>query len=51
VQGLGIDERQDAQAQVDPARFGKGAMSKCPVCGNFEGDEDAVRHHVENHFG
>ncbi|KAG9549151.1 hypothetical protein KCU86_g18112, partial [Aureobasidium melanogenum] len=22
----------------------------CPVCGNFEGDETAVAHHVESHF-
>jgi hypothetical protein len=24
---------------------------KCPVCGEFEGDERAVAHHVEGHFG
>jgi hypothetical protein len=23
----------------------------CPVCGEFEGDERAVAHHVEGHFG
>jgi hypothetical protein len=23
----------------------------CPVCGEFEGDEKAVAHHVEGHFG
>ena len=23
----------------------------CPVCGQFEGDEAAVAHHVEGHFG
>ncbi|KAF2476860.1 uncharacterized protein BDR25DRAFT_41729 [Lindgomyces ingoldianus] len=23
---------------------------KCPVCGEFEGDETAVQHHVESHF-
>ena len=23
---------------------------KCPVCGNFEGDERAVAFHVEEHF-
>ncbi|KAI1081688.1 hypothetical protein F5B20DRAFT_52645 [Whalleya microplaca] len=25
--------------------------AKCPVCGGFEGDEAAVAHHVEEHFG
>ena len=48
VQGLGIDERQESQ--VDPSQFGATALSKCPVCGNFEGDEAAVNHHVEKHF-
>ncbi|EPS37933.1 hypothetical protein H072_8359 [Dactylellina haptotyla CBS 200.50] len=23
---------------------------RCPVCGDFEGDERAVQHHVESHF-
>jgi hypothetical protein len=46
VQGLGIDERQE----VDPSQFGATALSKCPVCGNFEGDEAAVNHHVAKHF-
>lgn len=26
------------------------ATSTCPVCGNFEGDEVAVAHHVNTHF-
>ncbi|TGO70446.1 hypothetical protein BELL_0724g00010 [Botrytis elliptica] len=26
------------------------AMSTCPVCGEFEGDEMAVAHHVNGHF-
>lgn len=26
-------------------------MAVCPVCGEFEGDEQAVAHHVEEHFG
>lgn len=25
-------------------------VSKCPVCGDFEGDEAAVAHHVAGHF-
>ncbi|OQO05721.1 hypothetical protein B0A48_09814 [Cryoendolithus antarcticus] len=48
VQGLGI---QDPRAQADATQFGtKGGVSKCPVCGNFEGDEAAVSHHVSKHF-
>ncbi|KAK6406753.1 hypothetical protein LTR95_018627, partial [Oleoguttula sp. CCFEE 5521] len=48
VQGLGI---QDPRAQVSASQFGtKGGVSKCPVCGNFEGDEAAVSHHVSKHF-
>lgn len=26
------------------------ATASCPVCGEFEGDETAVAHHVESHF-
>lgn len=25
-------------------------VATCPVCGEFEGDESAVAHHVESHF-
>lgn len=28
-----------------------GELSVCPVCGDFEGDEAAVAHHVAGHFG
>ncbi|KAI0016907.1 hypothetical protein F4780DRAFT_635945 [Xylariomycetidae sp. FL0641] len=28
----------------------KSATAMCPVCGNFEGDEAAVAHHVTGHF-
>jgi uncharacterized repeat protein (TIGR03833 family) len=28
-----------------------GDVTTCPVCGEFEGDEAAVAHHVEGHFG
>lgn len=27
------------------------ATVKCPICGNFEGDEAAVSHHVDEHLG
>lgn len=48
VRGLGIEEQ--GESQVDPSQFGATALSKCPVCLNFEGDEAAVNHHVEKHF-
>jgi len=48
VRGLGIEEREESQ--IDPSQFGATALSKCPVCANFEGDEAAVNHHVEKHF-
>jgi len=55
VQGLGITDTAEsapaAPGATDPAQFGaNGALSKCPVCGNFEGDEAAVSHHVARHF-
>jgi hypothetical protein len=28
----------------------EGTVAVCPVCGEFEGDEKAVAHHVESHF-
>ncbi|KAH9873215.1 hypothetical protein J1614_005613 [Plenodomus biglobosus] len=30
---------------------GSSEVAVCPVCGDFEGDETAVAHHVEEHFG
>ncbi|KAF1935051.1 hypothetical protein EJ02DRAFT_487163 [Clathrospora elynae] len=30
---------------------GEEEVATCPVCGEFEGDEVAVAHHVEGHFG
>lgn len=33
-----------------PAATISGALAKCPVCNDFEGDEAAVAHHVELHF-
>lgn len=49
AQDLNISER--SESRPDPSKFGaRGALSKCPVCDNFEGDEAAVSHHVEKHF-
>lgn len=35
--------------EVSSARL-ETVISKCPVCGNFEGDEAAVARHVNDHF-
>ena len=35
-------EEQQQEAEVK--------LVSCPVCGNFEGDEGAVNHHVASHF-
>jgi uncharacterized repeat protein (TIGR03833 family) len=36
----------------DPSKLSAPVLgtSKCPVCGDFEGDEAAVAHHVNEHF-
>ena len=48
-------EEADKRHQNQRGRGGKVEekveMVKCPVCGEFEGDEMAVAHHVESHFG
>ncbi|KAF3919928.1 hypothetical protein AA313_de0202778 [Arthrobotrys entomopaga] len=41
--GGGIHRSQDISST------GEGTV-RCPVCGDFEGDERAVEHHVESHF-
>jgi hypothetical protein len=51
VRGLGIQDSARAGG-ADATQFGnhQGAVTKCPVCGNFEGDEQAVSFHVSKHF-
>lgn len=45
VRGLGLSD----VAPTDPASSG---ITKCPICGLFEGDSSAVSHHVNRtHFG
>jgi uncharacterized repeat protein (TIGR03833 family) len=34
----------------EPTADASGPLSTCPVCGEFEGDEPAVSHHVDSHF-
>jgi uncharacterized repeat protein (TIGR03833 family) len=33
------------------SEMGGEEVATCPVCGDFEGNEVAVAHHVESHFG
>lgn len=46
-----------AAVEQQPSDVGEGfgkveekGVAMCPVCGEFEGDERAVAHHVEGHF-
>ncbi|CAG7944874.1 unnamed protein product [Penicillium salamii] len=48
-QNEGSERREDAIDTGGPAQ--KSGSLKCPVCGDFEGDEAAVAHHVAGHFG
>jgi len=57
VRGLGIQDSSGSSGgittpAVDATQLGtqQGAITKCPVCGNFEGDEQAVQFHVSKHF-
>ncbi|KAI0161830.1 hypothetical protein GGR52DRAFT_142292 [Hypoxylon sp. FL1284] len=45
--------RSDGARETDDANFSTdvtSATASCPVCGEFEGDETAVAHHVAAHF-
>lgn len=46
------EEEPPVSAVNDPeaALPKQSVVATCPVCGNFEGDEAAVAHHVEGHF-
>jgi len=41
----GVEEEEVVKEAASAA-----ATASCPVCGEFEGDEMAVAHHVESHF-
>ncbi|KAK4543519.1 hypothetical protein LTR36_005414 [Oleoguttula mirabilis] len=48
---VSIQQTPVTQLPYDPSGKGVGAVSKCPVCGLFEGDAAAVSHHVSRaHF-
>jgi len=44
-------EAADRRHQGTDADVSGVEVATCPVCGEFEGDEAAVAHHVEEHFG
>lgn len=48
--GLDALEAADAEEKQKARGAGSSELAKCPVCGDFEGDERAVAHHVESHF-
>lgn len=47
-----LSHLEDNNAQTTPAENPafSSATVKCPICGNFEGDEAAVSHHIEEHL-
>jgi uncharacterized repeat protein (TIGR03833 family) len=46
---LGHPLREESTTLIPPVET-SGQLSTCPVCGEFEGDEVAVSHHVNSHF-
>ncbi|PQE28384.1 Major facilitator superfamily domain general substrate transporter protein [Rutstroemia sp. NJR-2017a BBW] len=53
VEGGGLEEGNGEEMRDTGTAASAGftsAMSVCPVCGEFEGDEMAVAHHVNGHF-
>ncbi|KAL5612250.1 hypothetical protein BROUX41_000209 [Berkeleyomyces rouxiae] len=49
IRSSALDEEQTSIVQRDPA-LTDSQLSVCPVCLEFEGDEQAVSHHVGLHF-
>jgi hypothetical protein len=45
-----LDDLGDPIAQPEERLSFSSATIKCPICGDFEGDEAAVSHHVEAHL-
>ncbi|CAG8983191.1 hypothetical protein HYALB_00004018 [Hymenoscyphus albidus] len=41
---------RNGEAEAEAGLTVESSTSKCPVCGEFEGDEVAVAHHVNEHF-
>ncbi|KAK9855661.1 hypothetical protein MYU51_002299 [Penicillium brevicompactum] len=47
---VAVEESHAGTIDASAAAQKPGSL-KCPVCGDFEGDEAAVAHHVAGHFG
>ncbi|KAJ5350820.1 hypothetical protein N7541_008547, partial [Penicillium brevicompactum] len=47
---VAVEESHAGTVDADATAQKPGSL-KCPVCGDFEGDEAAVAHHVAGHFG
>lgn len=45
----GVEDNRIAEA-IETGSTAQSATTLCPVCGQFEGDEVAVAHHVNGHF-
>jgi len=45
-----IPDQDDDEQQATTVTSDLTPVVKCPVCGEFEGDEVAVAHHVNTHF-
>ncbi|KAF7900072.1 hypothetical protein EAF00_004408 [Botryotinia globosa] len=46
----GRNDEEEVLGERSAGEVFKSAMGTCPVCGEFEGDEMAVAHHVNGHF-
>ncbi|PYH93568.1 hypothetical protein BO71DRAFT_254450 [Aspergillus ellipticus CBS 707.79] len=42
--------QRETEPEFSPRDTAQVGVVTCPVCGNFEGDEMAVNHHVASHF-
>ena len=49
AEGSSADASEESSA-MDAPPVKSGEVLTCPVCGEFEGDEAAVSHHVAGHF-
>jgi uncharacterized C2H2 Zn-finger protein len=47
---VGHPLQQNGTESQQPQKKTEEVVIKCPVCGDFEGDEAAVSHHVNTHF-
>lgn len=49
-EGSGAGASEETGARENATSAAAGETLTCPVCGDFEGDEAAVSHHVSTHF-